>query len=56
VIFNLVQVAHRLELVMGCDTVIIMEEGQMVEAGAPAQLLRMQGSHFAALHRAATRL
>lgn len=46
------QVAHRLDSVMGCDVVIVMEEGRLVESGAPMQLLRQRGSRFAAMHRA----
>ena len=48
-----VQVAHRLESVMGCDTVAVMEEGRVIEKGAPMQLLATKGSHFAAMHKAA---
>ncbi len=47
------QVAHRLESVMGCDIVVVLEGGRVVETGAPMQLLAAKGSHFAALHKAA---
>jgi ABC-type multidrug transport system fused ATPase/permease subunit len=46
------QVAHRLDSIMGCDVVIVMEEGRLVECGAPMQLLRRRESRFAAMHRA----
>lgn len=49
------QVAHRLESVMGCDAVVVMEEGRIVETGLPMQLLAAKGSRFAAMHRAAQR-
>ena len=46
------QVAHRLDSIMGCDVVVVMEEGSLVERGAPMQLLQRPGSRFAAMHRA----
>lgn len=47
------QVAHKLESIMGCNAVVVMEEGRVVEMGAPMQLLATKGSHFAAMHKAA---
>jgi ABC-type multidrug transport system fused ATPase/permease subunit len=38
---------------MGCDIVAVMEEGRVIETGAPMQLLAAKGSHFAAMHKAA---
>lgn len=38
---------------MNCDTVVVMDAGQVVEHGAPAQLLRTPSGRFAAMHRAA---
>ena len=46
------QVAHRLEAVMGCDRVVVMEQGSIVEEGDPQELLQQPHSHFAALQRA----
>lgn len=48
-----VQVAHKLESIMGCNAVAVMEEGRVVEIGAPMQLLASKGSQFAAMHKAA---
>jgi hypothetical protein len=46
------QVAHSLGAVTGYDRVLVMEGGQVVEGGAPQELLGRQGSRFAALYRA----
>jgi len=34
-----VTIAHRLQTVLGCDQVVVMEAGQVKEAGPPADLL-----------------
>ena len=36
-------IAHRLETVMGCDRIMVMREGAIVEFDAPAQLLSRKG-------------
>jgi ABC-type multidrug transport system fused ATPase/permease subunit len=36
---TVVQVAHRLVSVIGCDTVVVMADGVVAEVGAPADLL-----------------
>lgn len=50
----LLQVAHRLESVMGCHKVIVMEHGRIVEEGSPRELTRVR-SKFAELYRAQCR-
>lgn len=48
-------IAHRMETVAEADTVVVLEDGAVVERGAPAELLA-RGGEFAALwqaHRAA---
>jgi ABC-type multidrug transport system fused ATPase/permease subunit len=42
-------IAHRLSTVIDADQVVIVEGGQVVESGSPAELLRI-GGRFAALH------
>lgn len=42
-------VSHRLSAVQGCDLIVVLEEGRIVEQGSPAQLLAM-GGRYAALH------
>ena len=46
----MLQIAHRLESVMGCDQVAVMDKGRVVECGPPARLLGDANSHFSALH------
>lgn len=43
---TVVVIAHRLSTIQNADQVIVMAHGRVVEAGAPADLLRAQG-HFA---------
>ena len=47
------QIAHRLESVMGCDSVAVMHGGRVIECGPPARLLRDSESHFSVLHASA---
>ncbi|HEX8663687.1 MAG TPA: ABC transporter ATP-binding protein [Beijerinckiaceae bacterium] len=42
---TIVLVTHRLESVAACDLVFVMEAGQIVEAGAPAELLGRGGRY-----------
>lgn len=44
------QIAHRLESVMGCDQVAVMDRGRVVECGPPERLLGDASSRFSALH------
>ena len=48
---TLIVVTHRIETVMGADRIVVMDRGQVLEQGAPAELLRVAG-RFAALRRA----
>jgi ABC-type multidrug transport system fused ATPase/permease subunit len=41
-----VMVSHRLEMVMGFDKVVILEEGSVVEDGVPSELVEQEGSWF----------
>lgn len=43
-------IAHRPETVAGADTVVLLEDGVIVERGAPAELLARDG-RFAAFWR-----
>ncbi len=45
------QVAHRLEAVLDCDRVAVMDAGVVVEAGRPATLLADPGSRLAQMRR-----
>jgi ABC-type multidrug transport system fused ATPase/permease subunit len=44
-------VAHRLATVIAADRIVVLERGQVVENGAPAELLA-RGRRFAALYHA----
>src|SRR5258708_9507951 len=45
-------IAHRLATVMKADRVVVLDEGRIVESGAPGRLLADSGSRFASLARA----
>ena len=45
-------IAHRLATVMKADRVVVVDEGRIVESGAPGVLLADSGSRFASLARA----
>lgn len=47
---TIVVIAHRLETVAGADTVVVLEDGVIVERGRPADLLT-RGGRFAAFWR-----
>merc|ERR1712059_10914 len=42
-------IAHRVDTVLGCDRVLVMEGGTIVESGHPNILLQDGGSKFAKL-------
>lgn len=44
--YTIVMVSHRLEMVMGFDTVIVMEKGEVVETGPPMELSQKEGGRF----------
>jgi ATP-binding cassette, subfamily C (CFTR/MRP), member 1 len=44
--YTIVMVCHRLDIVMDFDTVVIMDEGSVVETGSPMLLLDRDGSRF----------
>jgi ABC-type multidrug transport system fused ATPase/permease subunit len=45
-------VAHRLSTVAIADRVLVLEAGEIVEDGPPAELLRSTDGEYASLHRA----
>ena len=46
------QIAHRLDSVMGCDKVVVLDRGRIVEIGNPRSLIADPGGSFAELHKA----
>jgi ABC-type multidrug transport system fused ATPase/permease subunit len=45
-------IAHRLSTVEIAERVLVLEDGQVVEQGSPAELIGRTGSRYATLHRA----
>ena len=39
-------IAHRLSTIQNADTILVMEEGEIVECGAHKQLLDQQGLYY----------
>ncbi|WP_411725504.1 type I secretion system permease/ATPase [Methyloglobulus sp.] len=44
-------IAHRLSAVRDANRIVVIDHGQMVESGSPAELLRNELGHYARLHR-----
>ena len=45
-------IAHRLSTVEIADRVLVLEHGEVIEQGSPAELVGRRGGRYAALHRA----
>jgi ATP-binding cassette, subfamily B, bacterial len=45
-------IAHRLSTVEVADRVLVLEHGRIIEDGSPAELIRDDDGHYAALHQA----
>ncbi|OYN84117.1 ABC transporter ATP-binding protein [Parenemella sanctibonifatiensis] len=45
-------IAHRLSTVEVADRVLVLEHGQILEDGSPAELIQDEGGRYAALHQA----
>ena len=43
---TVITIAHRVDTVLGCDRVLVMEQGSIVEAGPPTALLQDSTSKF----------
>ena len=39
-------IAHRIDTIMDCDRVLVLDAGRLVEAGPPAELVRREDGHF----------
>ncbi|KAJ5096778.1 hypothetical protein N7456_007499, partial [Penicillium angulare] len=44
--YTIIMVSHRLEMVMEFDRVFVMDKGQLVEDGAPVQLINKESGFF----------
>jgi ABC-type multidrug transport system ATPase subunit len=47
-------IAHRIDTIMDCDSVVVLSRGEVAEIGAPRQLLAKPGGVFAGYVAAAT--
>ena len=52
---TVVHIAHRLDSIMTCDRVVVLEQGSVAEVGPPVELLELEHSLFAGLWRASQR-
>ena len=43
---TVVTIAHRVDTVLGCDRVLVMRDGEIVESGHPNILIQDSGSRF----------
>ena len=46
---SVLSIAHRLETIMHCDRVVVMDGGRAVESGPPLELRDTPGGRFAEL-------
>lgn len=45
--YTVIMVSHRLEVVLAtCDTVMVLDQGRLVETGAPTELVETDGTWF----------
>jgi ATP-binding cassette subfamily B protein len=42
--------AHRTATLLGCDELLVLDAGKVVERGKPSDLLETDGSRFRAMH------
>jgi ATP-binding cassette subfamily B protein len=53
---TVIAIAHRLSTLRSFDRIIVLREGQVIQDGAPDQLLRKNGQYRDLIHREMTRL
>ena len=47
---TLLVAAHRTATLLGCDELVVLEKGRVVERGSPTELLEQEESLFCAMH------
>ena len=50
---TVVTIAHRLNTVLSCDRVCVMEKGKIIEIGDPRELMADTNTHFHGLAKSA---
>ena len=50
---TLLIIAHRIDTVMNCDLLLVLEDGELVEFDAPSSLMAKEGGAFAGMVEAA---
>ncbi|SPJ78957.1 related to multidrug resistance protein [Fusarium torulosum] len=53
--YTVIAVSHRLDMIMDFDRVVVMDTGEIVEVGVPAQLAEESGSRFGELVKAGSK-
>lgn len=48
---TVIMIAHRLETLRGCDRLLVLAHGRLIEEGSPMELARRPGGHYAHLLR-----
>ncbi len=43
---TMLMIAHRLSTVEGCDAILMMDQGRIIEAGSHSELMQRQGSYY----------
>lgn len=50
---TLLVIAHRVDTILDCDSLLVLDRGRLVESGSPGALSRRPGGTFARLVAAA---
>jgi len=50
---TLISIAHRLNTVVGCDQILVLSQGRIIESGSPASLIQNENSIFGKMYRKA---
>lgn len=50
---TLLTIAHRIDTIMDCDLLLVLNDGKLVEFGPPTKLMSVDGGRFAGMVKAA---
>ena len=48
---TVIMIAHHLQMVQGCQTILVIDNGEVVESGAYSDLLKDKNSKFYSLYK-----